>query len=160
MGKMRSDGRADDGFTLVELLVSMAIVGVLAGVAVPTFMTVSSRASDGRAESHLRAASKAAWVYTVQHPEGFASDPAALAELEGIEPAFDWVAGTVSSEDDTTVSVADDADGVELALALRSATGTCTYLRISLLTLESQHTDAGVADCRAVDYVDGPNTGW
>lgn len=152
--------RADDGFTIVEMVVSMTVLAVLVGIAVPTFMSASSRASEARATANLRTASKAVWAYAVQHPEGFADDVAALAELADIEPALDWVAGTTSSDGVGAVSVAEDADGVELALAVRSTTGTCTYLRVSLVTLESQHTDESVTDCRGVDYVDGPNTGW
>lgn len=160
MSQGRADVRADGGFTIVELVVSMTVLAVLVGIAVPTFMAASSRASEARATTNLRTASKAAWVYVVQHPEGFADDVGALAELADVEPALDWVAGTVSSGGVGTVSVAEDSGGAELALAVRSTTGTCTYLRLSLVTVESQHTDESVTDCRAVDYVDGPNTGW
>lgn len=156
----RFQADAEGGFSLVELFVSMAVFSVLIGFAVPTFLTASARATDRRAETTLRTASKTAWTYVIQHSEGFASDAAALAELEEIEPGFVWVGGAVPSGDDHTVSVADDADGAELALAVRSDTGTCTYLRLSLVTVESQHTDDSGTECLADDYVDGPNTGW
>lgn len=152
--------RADDGFTIVEMVVSMTVLAVLVGVAVPTFTTASSHASESRASTNLRTASKAAWVYVVQHPEGFAADKAAVGELSGIEPALEWRRGKAPSKNEQSISIAEDADGVELALAVRSGDSACVYLRLSLVTLESQHTDESAKVCRAEDYVDGPNTGW
>jgi prepilin-type N-terminal cleavage/methylation domain-containing protein len=49
---MNQSGR-DDGFTLVELLVTMLIIGVLCGIAIPVFLTQRHKASATAAKSDL-----------------------------------------------------------------------------------------------------------
>lgn len=147
------------GFTIVEMVVVVTVLAVLVGMAIPTFVAAYWRSQDHAAKTHLRAAAKAAWVYAVEQG-GFEDDAVALAELEAIEPEFSFVDGSTASADEKTVSVADDAGGAELAMAIRAANGTCFYVRLSEATQESQHQDDAVASCRAADYVDGPNSGW
>lgn len=52
-----------DGFTLVELLVACAIVGVLAAIAIPQFASYRQRAYDARANSDLRNAATSEEAY-------------------------------------------------------------------------------------------------
>jgi type IV pilus assembly protein PilA len=66
----------EDGFTLVELLVVILIVGVLAGVAVPTFLDQRERAWDSATRSELRNAVVALESYRA---ENGVYDEAALA---------------------------------------------------------------------------------
>jgi type IV pilus assembly protein PilA len=47
---------AEGGFTMVELLVVVAILGILLAIAVPSYLGYKGRAADGAAKSNLRAA--------------------------------------------------------------------------------------------------------
>ena len=45
---------AEDGFTLVELLVVMLVIGLLAAIAIPLFFNQTAKAKDTSAKSDLR----------------------------------------------------------------------------------------------------------
>ena len=65
-GKMRVKNSA---FTLIELLIVVAIIGILAAIAVPNFMNARIRAQIGRVRSDLRAFTIALESYYVDHNE-------------------------------------------------------------------------------------------
>lgn len=64
----QDDGRGATGFTLVEVLTVIVIVGVLAAIAVPVFLNQRRKAHDAalRADMHNVAAAYATWQ--VDHP--------------------------------------------------------------------------------------------
>ena len=100
---MRSDRRVrtadQDGFTLVELLVVVLVLGALVGIAVPTFVQQRDGAWDAAVRSELRAATIALASYRAQNGVYAA---AALA------PGAGW--GYEASSDIITVAeVADQA---------------------------------------------------
>ena len=82
---LRSRLRADDGFSLVEILVVILIIGILAAIALPAFLNQRSKAQDAHAKTSATTAAKAMAVWQTEH-DSFAG--AAPADLVRIEPAL------------------------------------------------------------------------
>ena len=61
---LRNDER---GFTLIELLVVILIIGILAAIAIPSFLNQKSKANDSAAKVQARTAETAAETYSVDH---------------------------------------------------------------------------------------------
>ena len=62
------------GFTLVEILIVVAIIGILAAVVIPTFQDQTQAAKEAAAKDNLRVLRNAIELYTTQHndtPPGY-----------------------------------------------------------------------------------------
>jgi prepilin-type N-terminal cleavage/methylation domain-containing protein len=116
---LRSRLRADDGITLVELLVVILIVGILAVIGFATFLNQREKAQDAEAKTAAVTAAKAMAAYSTDTGDYAGATPAALAK---IEVSLGQARGlTVSSTDDTyTVSV-DSAAGRGMAFSIQQA---------------------------------------
>ena len=66
--------RKDEGFTLIELMIVIAIIGILAAIAIPQFSAYRTRSYNASSESDLRNAATAQEAYYVDK-QTYVADP-------------------------------------------------------------------------------------
>ncbi|MCB9897498.1 MAG: prepilin-type N-terminal cleavage/methylation domain-containing protein [Planctomycetes bacterium] len=66
--------RKQQGFTLVELLIVVIILGILAAVVIPQFNTAASESKEAALASNLATIRQAVEMYKVQHGDVFPGD--------------------------------------------------------------------------------------
>jgi prepilin-type N-terminal cleavage/methylation domain-containing protein len=98
--------RRTDGFTLVELLVVLVIIGILLTIAVASYLGFRNRASDAAAKQELRAALPSVYAYSTDH-DGFAG--MTLAGIQVYDQALTDV--TVLAADDDSYCLGASVDG-------------------------------------------------
>ena len=64
--------RGERGFTLIELLVVVIILGILLGIAIPSYLTFRGRANNSAAKANVRGAVPGMEAYNVDHNTGYA----------------------------------------------------------------------------------------
>lgn len=76
--------RNERGFSLIELLLVVAVILIISAIAIPSFLRSRMRANEASAVASLRVINTAALTYSTTYPA--AGYPAQLAHLGGANP--------------------------------------------------------------------------
>ncbi len=145
--------RDGQGFTMIELLMVVAIIGILMAIAIPTFVGTRGRASDRATQTLVRnllVSAKAADI----------NGTGDAASVQADEPSLHVVAHDTqgfASKSQVSVRVDTLAGDSYVILASRSASGRCfALLEPANATTRYQEVDSGTCTADAFD----PSSGW
>jgi type IV pilus assembly protein PilA len=131
----------EGGFTLIELLVVILIIGILAAIAIPAFLSQTSKANDSAAKTQVGTLQTTMEAFASENNGSF--EGATLAKLQVIEPTLNdkstAIAKEVVTPTATGFTVESEAVGSKHVYKLISAGGAVTR----------KCTPAGAGGCSA-----------
>ena len=118
--------RAQDGFTLVEVMVVVLVIGVLIAVGLPMFLGARVRAEERRSQAQLRTGLTAGLTYWTDDGTftgfdvGCSAVPDGCGVADGVESSVTWVGPGAPADSQVSIVF---ATGNNMLLVARSASG-------------------------------------
>ena len=124
--KLRERAQEEKGFTLIELLVVILIIGILAAIAIPSFLNQRSKGNDAEAKSTAVTAAQAAETCATDNNGVYTS--CTETAIQSIEPTLNDAAARLvvtpgSNNYEIVVTSNRDSNAATFTLS-RSANGT------------------------------------
>jgi type IV pilus assembly protein PilA len=116
----------EGGFTLIELLVVILIIGILAAIAIPAFLSQSSKASDAAAKTQVGTLQTTEEAYASENEGKFTSEISALQTIEPTLKDTTTAKAAVVSAGAETFKVKSTANGSNDVYELENNKGTIT----------------------------------
>jgi type IV pilus assembly protein PilA len=145
--------RAERGFTLVELMIVVLVVGVLLAIAIPTYLGARTKASDRAAQSVIRHGLDSAASVLTEADQA----PPTTTQIQKGEPALHVVtADTAAAARRNEVSVRSGTVGGDTfaILASGSTSGRC-YAVLQLVNVGTRYRTITQSDCTADRFAPG-----
>jgi type IV pilus assembly protein PilA len=82
--------RSEKGFTLIELMIVVVIIGILAAIAIPNFIAMQARAKEGSTKANMHTFQLSAEDYGVQNDGAYADAAGVAGLLPGQPPGSNF----------------------------------------------------------------------